>query len=102
MPSLSPQGSIAAEADGKTASNRSEELQRVLIDAIYASRTTPLLQQGVCRTNCIDCLDRTNAAQFAIAKAALELQLHALGLLQEPFLSYDNDAIGLFKNNWHE
>jgi len=49
------------------------------------------LQNGVVRTNCIDCLDRTNAAQFIIAKCALGhqvilkflkcYQLCAIGLL---------------------
>jgi len=39
-----------------------------------------LLQAGVLRSNCIDCLDRTNVAQFAHGCAALGLQLLALGL----------------------
>ena len=30
-----------------------------------AEETGLLLQSGVLRTNCIDCLDRTNVAQFA-------------------------------------
>jgi hypothetical protein len=34
------------------------------------------LQNGVVRTNCIDCLDRTNAAQFIIAKCALGHQVY--------------------------
>ncbi len=42
--------------------------------AIYGSG----LQNGVVRTNCIDCLDRTNAAQFIIAKCALGHQVTAL------------------------
>ncbi|KAF8720748.1 hypothetical protein HU200_023657 [Digitaria exilis] len=37
-------------------------------------------QKGVLRTNCLDCLDRTNAAQFAYGLAALANQLKALGL----------------------
>jgi hypothetical protein len=37
-------------------------------------------QHGVLRTNCIDCLDRTNVAQYAFGLAALGRQLHALGL----------------------
>lgn len=41
-----------------------------------------LLQKGVLRTNCIDCLDRTNVAQFAYGLAALGRQLHALGLTE--------------------
>ncbi|KAK3148197.1 hypothetical protein QOZ80_3BG0291960 [Eleusine coracana subsp. coracana] len=43
-----------------------------------------LLQKGVLRTNCIDCLDRTNVAQFAYGLAALERQLHTLGLTEAP------------------
>lgn len=37
-------------------------------------------QEGVFRVNCIDCLDRTNVVQTAIAKYVLELQLCRLGL----------------------
>jgi hypothetical protein len=32
-------------------------------------------QSGVVRTNCIDSLDRTNAAQFVLAKCALGYQV---------------------------
>ncbi|XP_046667709.1 phosphatidylinositide phosphatase SAC2 isoform X2 [Homalodisca vitripennis] len=38
-------------------------------------------QTGVFRVNCIDCLDRTNVVQTALAKAVLELQLTKLGLI---------------------
>ncbi|CAG2065663.1 unnamed protein product, partial [Timema podura] len=31
----------------------------------------PRLQTGVVRVNCVDCLDRTNTAQFAFGKCAL-------------------------------
>lgn len=41
----------------------------------------PQLQQGVLRTNCIDCLDRTNICQYAYGVVALGHQLHALGVL---------------------
>lgn len=33
------------------------------------------LQTGVIRVNCVDCLDRTNTAQFALGKCALGLQV---------------------------
>ena len=33
------------------------------------------LQQGVFRTNCIDCLDRTNVVQSMLAHRILEIQL---------------------------
>jgi len=37
-------------------------------------------QRGILRSNCIDCLDRTNAAQFWAGVRALTLQFQALGL----------------------
>lgn len=37
-------------------------------------------QNGVLRTNCMDCLDRTNVVQSAVASWALEQQLGHLGL----------------------
>lgn len=54
------------------------------------------LQNGVARTNCIDCLDRTNAAQFVIGKRALGYQLHALGIISDTCIDYDTDAVNLF------
>jgi hypothetical protein len=39
-----------------------------------------LLQRGVLRTNCIDCLDRTNVGQFCYAKTLLHRQVRALGI----------------------
>lgn len=37
-------------------------------------------QRGVLRTNCIDCLDRTNVAQFAFGLVAFGRQLYKLGI----------------------
>ena len=54
------------------------------------------MQNGVARTNCIDCLDRTNAAQFVIGKRALGYQLHALGVINDTSIDYDTDAVNLF------
>lgn len=34
----------------------------------------------------MDCLDRTNVAQFVLGLHALELQLHALGISESPTL----------------
>ena len=58
-----------------------------------ARREEPLLQHGVLRVNCVDCLDRTNAAQFAIAKRAFGHQLYALGLIETPHLPFACDAV---------
>ncbi|KAJ3371554.1 phosphatidylinositol-3,5-bisphosphate 5-phosphatase [Allomyces arbusculus] len=51
------------------------------------------VQEGIIRTNCIDCLDRTNAAAFVIGKCALERQLVHLGILRTAVLDFDTDAI---------
>ncbi|EEU39311.1 uncharacterized protein NECHADRAFT_42947 [Fusarium vanettenii 77-13-4] len=65
--------------------------------------TSPMTaQNGVARTNCIDCLDRTNAAQFVIGKRALGHQLHALGILENTAVEYDTDAVNLFTHMWHD
>ncbi|KAL6509893.1 hypothetical protein OROGR_022381 [Orobanche gracilis] len=40
------------------------------------------IQTGVLRTNCVDCLDRTNVAQFVYGSAALGYQLHALEIIK--------------------
>jgi hypothetical protein len=62
----------------------------------------PTLQNGIARTNCIDCLDRTNAAQFVIGKRALGHQLHALGVLADTSIEYDTDAVNLFTHMYHD
>lgn len=49
---------------------------------------TPQVQNGVARTNCVDCLDRTNAAQFVIGKCAFGKQLQALGVLGADEVEY--------------
>lgn len=61
----------------------------------------PKLQRGVLRTNCIDCLDRTNVAQYAYGLAALGQQLHALGVTDNPKIDLDtplaNDLMGFYE-----
>ncbi|KAL8482512.1 hypothetical protein ACS0TY_027995 [Phlomoides rotata] len=54
------------------------------------SNSGPRFQSGVLRTNCIDCLDRTNVAQYAYGLAALGRQLHALGLTDNPKVDADS------------
>ena len=44
------------------------------------------------RTNCIDCLDRTNVAQFAAGLSALGRQLVGLGLAAQPDLDPRSSA----------
>ncbi|KXJ95202.1 SacI homology domain-domain-containing protein [Microdochium bolleyi] len=64
--------------------------------------TPSLVQNGVARTNCIDCLDRTNAAQFILGKRALGHQLHALGILEETYIEYDTDAVNMLTHMYHD
>ncbi|XP_028761182.1 phosphoinositide phosphatase SAC1-like [Neltuma alba] len=51
---------------------------------------SPFFQNGVMRTNCIDCLDRTNIAQFAFGLQALGCQLKAMGLSDVSCLDSDS------------
>ncbi|KAG5462573.1 MAG: SacI homology domain-containing protein [Olpidium bornovanus] len=71
-------------------------------DSRVVQRTRPTLQSGVVRTNCIDCLDRTNAAQFIIGKCALGHQLYALGIIDNPHISFDSDAATLLTEMYHD
>ncbi|KAG9014934.1 phosphatidylinositol-3,5-bisphosphate 5-phosphatase [Tulasnella sp. 427] len=65
-------------------------------------RSTIQLQRGICRTNCVDCLDRTNAAQFVFGKRALGHQLYALGVVESPNLEFDSDAVNMLTQMYHD
>ncbi|KAL8726393.1 MAG: hypothetical protein Q9166_006744 [cf. Caloplaca sp. 2 TL-2023] len=58
-------------------------------------------QNGVARTNCIDCLDRTNAAQFIIGKCALGRQLQALGITTNETVEFDTDVVTVLSHMYH-
>uniref|UniRef100_H3AHK9 FIG4 phosphoinositide 5-phosphatase n=1 Tax=Latimeria chalumnae TaxID=7897 RepID=H3AHK9_LATCH len=60
------------------------------------------LQTGVLRTNCVDCLDRTNTAQFMVGKCALAYQLYALGMIDRPKLQFDTDTVRLFEELYED
>eukprot|EP00252_Welwitschia_mirabilis_P013985 TRINITY_DN3098_c0_g1_i7.p1 TRINITY_DN3098_c0_g1~~TRINITY_DN3098_c0_g1_i7.p1 ORF type:complete len:822 (+),score=136.38 TRINITY_DN3098_c0_g1_i7:558-3023(+) len=66
-----------------------------------SSEKKALFQQGVLRTNCIDCLDRTNVAQYAFGLAALGRQLNALGLIEGSRIDRDSslgeELMGLYE-----
>lgn len=65
--------------------------------------STTKLQKGIIRTNCIDCLDRTNAAQFIICKEALTHQLRSLKIISETQnLDYDSDLINVVTEIFHD
>ncbi|KDR74148.1 hypothetical protein GALMADRAFT_71417 [Galerina marginata CBS 339.88] len=67
-----------------------------------AWRSSISLQNGLCRTNCVDCLDRTNAAQFVFGKRALGHQLYALGVVDSPNLAFDSDAVNMLTEMYHD
>jgi hypothetical protein len=58
-----------------------------------------LEQAGVFRVNCVDCLDRTNVVQTAIARRVLELQLAKLGVVQ-PEVGLCADERSIFQAVW--
>lgn len=65
----------------------------------YMDSNEVTYQTGVIRTNCVDCLDRTNTAQFAMGRAALAYQLHKMGFLQSPpRLEFDSDCVTMLES----
>ncbi|XP_078001489.1 polyphosphoinositide phosphatase-like [Glandiceps talaboti] len=59
-------------------------------------------QGGVARTNCVDCLDRTNTAQFAIGKCVFGYQLYALGVIDKPDVDFDSDAVRILEDLYED
>lgn len=59
-------------------------------------------QTGIVRTNCVDCLDRTNTAQFVIGKCVLGYQLCALGILDMPILEFDTDCVRMLESLYED
>ncbi|XP_050113954.1 phosphoinositide phosphatase SAC8-like, partial [Malus sylvestris] len=59
-------------------SEQFEKLGYVLVDA---KGNTPEEQKGIVRSNCIDCLDRTNVTQSYLAQMSLDAQLQRTGVL---------------------
>uniref|UniRef100_A0A182STW7 Phosphatidylinositol-3-phosphatase SAC1 n=1 Tax=Anopheles maculatus TaxID=74869 RepID=A0A182STW7_9DIPT len=59
-------------------------------------------QKGVFRTNCIDCLDRTNVVQSLIAKRSLEQTLKTLGIFKpgQKHIDPDSQFEAIFKEVW--
>lgn len=67
---------------------------------VTTSPTRPQrIQRSVVRTNCMDCLDRTNVVQSALAKWVLNRQLKEVGILNEKeTIDQFGDFIHLFRN----
>ncbi|XP_037072871.1 polyphosphoinositide phosphatase-like, partial [Pollicipes pollicipes] len=58
--------------------------------------------RGIVRVNCVDCLDRTNTAQFAIGKSALAAQLFSLGAIPSPELDFDTDCMSILEDMYED
>ena len=61
-------------------------------------------QNGVCRTNCMDCLDRTNVVQSVISRLILHRQLYKMSILSKPtgetFERFPQKFEELFRQAW--
>jgi hypothetical protein len=61
-------------------------------------------QKGVFRTNCIDCLDRTNVVQTVFSRQILHKMLHKIDISEgpsgEPFQEFNPVFENYFKNLW--
>lgn len=62
----------------------------------------PIMQTGITRVNCVDCLDRTNTAQFVIGRTALAYQLHSMGVLYKPNLDFDSETVRLLEELYED
>lgn len=68
----------------------------------FSGNPSKRVQRGIVRSNCIDCLDRTNAAQFMIGKVALAHQLFSLGAITKRKLPLNCDAVALCKSMFQD
>ncbi|CAH1780316.1 unnamed protein product [Owenia fusiformis] len=78
-----------------------EEQEKFSFFMIKKDGTLLRQQEGVFRTNCIDCLDRTNVVQSLLARRSLLEQFQQLGMLSpgervEDQVSFEK----MFKNVW--
>ena len=64
------------------------------VNCVRAQSTNDVrYQTGIVRVNCVDCLDRTNSAEYALGKCALGHQLYAMGVINKPFLYWDTNCL---------
>ena len=80
------------------------DLQRFgFFSSSLANPSETLSQTGYFRTNCMDCLDRTNVAQAMFAKESLKYQLRHLGVINQTTLDLDDfdEFAGVFRNGKH-
>ncbi|XP_039033926.1 phosphoinositide phosphatase SAC2-like isoform X2 [Hibiscus syriacus] len=72
----------------QTPSDKSDDIDKLEMNVDGGKQNStenvksPMFQKGVLRTNCIDCLDRTNVAQYSYGLMALGRQLHTMGFTE--------------------
>ena len=91
---VSPIEHLCEEADGLIQKTGIFYTESVSMDRTHF--VAQKLQRGILRSNCIDCLDRTNAAQFAAARTALTYQLDLLGLASKETLDMESQFFHKF------
>ncbi|MBA0807630.1 hypothetical protein Gohar_023424 [Gossypium harknessii] len=95
------------ECPAKIPSEKSDDFEKWETDvandneSISENAKSPMFQTGVLRTNCIDCLDRTNVAQYAYGLVALGHQLHAMGFTESQTIDQNSplaeDLMGVYE-----
>jgi hypothetical protein len=85
--------------------NRQSYFQATVQDAKpWHTSVVTMRQNGVLRTNCIDCLDRTNVVQSVFARNILLKTLNSLGLTSPPtgeaFQKLPEPLETFFRNMW--
>ncbi|XP_063704521.1 polyphosphoinositide phosphatase [Culicoides brevitarsis] len=90
--------------DGKVMKSLADIAERVIQQTgiFLKSEEQNLFQTGIIRVNCVDCLDRTNTAQFSIGKCVLGHQLHKLGFINSPKLEFDSDCITMLESLYED
>ncbi|XP_058214555.1 phosphoinositide phosphatase SAC8 [Rhododendron vialii] len=81
----------------------SEDFEKQGYFLVDAEGKILLEQKGVIRSNCIDCLDRTNVTQSYLAQKSLNAQLLRLGVLSsEEGISIFSEDFEIFRTLWVE
>uniref|UniRef100_A0A915P994 SAC domain-containing protein n=1 Tax=Meloidogyne floridensis TaxID=298350 RepID=A0A915P994_9BILA len=76
-----------------------EEISSIGFCWIDKSGKVVMRQKGIIRTNCIDCLDRTNVVQSAISQAVCLIQCRKLGII-EAEASAPEQFVRLLQRMW--
>ncbi|KAG8063797.1 hypothetical protein GUJ93_ZPchr0003g17765 [Zizania palustris] len=80
-----------------------EDIQKQGYFLINSKGEILLEQGGIVRSNCVDCLDRTNVTQSFLARKSLDIQLQCMGALSSSgSISESDDIDDTFKKIWVE